>query len=128
MNFADELLHEYTSPLLSAAPSRVYTCFIAFPANNPNDRRCTMTVSQAIDFHLQYHRANSKKNTVKTCELVLSRFAFQFGKRDLVSIIAEEVLSPRPYQRQQTGHEKEPLLGTCILLQLHQQHRPPRTQ
>ena len=25
-------------------------------ANNPNDRRYTMKVSQAIDFHLQYHR------------------------------------------------------------------------
>ncbi|MEE4313307.1 MAG: hypothetical protein V2J11_02370 [Desulfofustis sp.] len=33
-----------------------------------------MTVSQAVDFHLQYHRTNSKKNTVKTCEFVLSRF------------------------------------------------------
>ena len=51
-----------------------------------------MTVSQAVDFHLQYHRANSKKNTVKTCEFVLARFAFQFGKRDLASITAEEVL------------------------------------
>ncbi len=55
-------IHVYTSPLLlSATPSRVYTCFIAFLANNPNDRRCTMTVSQAVDFHLQYHRANSKE-------------------------------------------------------------------
>ena len=34
----------------------------------------------------------NQKNTVKTCELVLSRFAFQFGKRDLASITAEEVL------------------------------------
>ena len=41
-----------------------------------------MKVSQAVDFHLQYHRANSKKNTIKTCELVLSRFMAQFGKRD----------------------------------------------
>ena len=24
-------------------------------------RRCTMKVSQAVDFHLQYHQANSKK-------------------------------------------------------------------
>ncbi|SHO52759.1 hypothetical protein [Desulfopila aestuarii] len=30
-----------------------------------------MKVSQSVDFHLQYHRANSKKNTLKTCELVL---------------------------------------------------------
>jgi len=33
-----------------------------------------MKVSQAVDFHLQYHQANSKKNTVKTCEFVLNRF------------------------------------------------------
>jgi len=30
-------------------------------ALNPNHRRCIMKVSQAVDFHLQYHRANSKK-------------------------------------------------------------------
>jgi len=44
-----------------------------------------MKVSQAIDFHLQYHRANSKKNTIKTCEFVLHRFAAQFNQRDLAS-------------------------------------------
>jgi hypothetical protein len=34
---------------------------MAFSANNPNAMRCTMKVSQAVDFHLQYHRAYSKK-------------------------------------------------------------------
>ncbi len=34
-----------------------------------------MKVQQAVDFHLQYHRANSKKNTVKICEFVLLNFA-----------------------------------------------------
>ena len=52
-----------------------------------------MKVSQAVDFHLQHHRANSKKNTVKTCEFVLTRFTAQFGKRDLASISQEEVLT-----------------------------------
>ena len=51
-----------------------------------------MKVSQAVDFHLQYHRANSKKNTIKTCEFVLSRFIARFGDRDLASIPQEEVL------------------------------------
>ena len=51
-----------------------------------------MKVSQAVDFHLQYHQANSKKNTVKTCEFVLSRFIVRFGDRDLASIPQEEVL------------------------------------
>jgi len=52
-----------------------------------------MKVSQAVDFHLQYHRANSKNNTVKTCEFVLSRFLTQFGKRELASISPEEILT-----------------------------------
>jgi site-specific recombinase XerD len=52
-----------------------------------------MKVSQAVDFHLQYHRANSKKNTIKTCEFVLSRFTAQFGKRELASISQEELLA-----------------------------------
>jgi len=46
----------------------------------------------AVDFHLQYHRVNSKKNTVKTCEFVLTRFTTRFGKRDIASISQEEVL------------------------------------
>jgi len=39
-----------------------------------------MKVSQAISFHLQYHRANAKKNTIKTCEFVLSRFAAEITR------------------------------------------------
>ncbi len=39
----------------------VYTSVRAFCSNNPNHKRCTMKVAQAVDFHLQYHRANSKK-------------------------------------------------------------------
>jgi len=30
-------------------------------AQKTNHRRCIVKVSQAVDFHLQYHRANSKK-------------------------------------------------------------------
>ena len=55
-----------------------------------------MKVSQAIDFHLQYHQANSKKNTIKTCEFVFFRFSAQFGKRDLASISQEEALAGHP--------------------------------
>ncbi len=51
-----------------------------------------MKVSRAVSFHLQYHQANSKKNTIKTCEFVLSKFSTRFGKRDLASISQEEVL------------------------------------
>ena len=58
-----------------------------------------MKVSQAVDFHIQYHRDTvsqsqfPKKNTVKTCEFVLHRFTAQFGKRDLANISQEEVLA-----------------------------------
>ena len=45
-----------------------------------------MKVKQVVAFHLHYHWANSKKNTVNTCEFVLSRFTAQLGKRDLASI------------------------------------------
>ncbi len=64
----------------------------ALAVDNQNHRRCKMNVSKAVDFHLQYHQANSKKNTIKTCGFVLSRFTRQFGKRDLASIAQEEVL------------------------------------
>ena len=52
-----------------------------------------MKVLQAVDFHMQYHRANSKKNTVKTCVFVLSRFAAKFTNRELNSITQEEILN-----------------------------------
>ena len=40
-----------------------------------------MKVLQAIEYHLQYHRGNSKKNTVKTCKFVLFRFSEIFADR-----------------------------------------------
>ena len=52
-----------------------------------------MKVSQAIEYHLHYHRTNSKKNTIKTCQFVLSDFNNKFGHRDLRSISSEEILS-----------------------------------
>ncbi len=52
-----------------------------------------MNVSQTVKFHLRYNQANSKKNTVKTCEFILNRFTAQFDKRDLASISQEEVLA-----------------------------------
>ncbi len=57
-----------------------------------------MKVLQAVDFHLQYHQANSKKNTLKTCEFVLSRFKAQFGKRDLARTL--DLQQQRPQHKQ----------------------------
>lgn len=52
-----------------------------------------MKVSQASNCFLDFHRTNSKKNTLKNYELILSRFCDQFGERDLVSITQETVLA-----------------------------------
>ncbi|MCD6534664.1 MAG: hypothetical protein J7L25_11425 [Deltaproteobacteria bacterium] len=51
-----------------------------------------MNVSQAVEYYLQYHRANSKKNTVKTCEYVMFRFSETFAERELEEVSQEEVL------------------------------------
>ena len=77
-----------------------------------------MKVLQAVDFHLQYHKANSKRNTIKTCEFVLRRFTGRFDQRDLASISQEEILEffLVPDKGQPTGYETEPILCTGILL------------
>jgi integrase/recombinase XerD len=84
---------------------------------------------QAVDFHLQYHRANPKKNTIKTCEFVLTRFTTRFDNRDLASISQEEVLdfllSLTKNNKQAT--KKKPILGTRIFLQFQHQYRLARS-
>ena len=52
-----------------------------------------MEVSQAINYYLEYHRMNSKKNSIRPYEFVLSRFDSQFGDRELDSITSDEILS-----------------------------------
>lgn len=88
-----------------------------------------MKVSQAIDFHLQYHRANLKKNTIKTCEFVLNRFATQLGKRDLASIskevVLEFLLSLAKNSKQATKRNRYSVLG--IFIQFYDQHRAPNS-
>lgn len=49
-----------------------------------------MKITQAVEHHLQYHKINSKKNTVKTCEFVLIRFSETFAARKLEEIGQEE--------------------------------------
>ncbi len=51
-----------------------------------------MNVSQAVEYHLQYHRVSSKKNTVKNCEFVLFRFSEIFADRELEEVSLEGVL------------------------------------
>ena len=51
-----------------------------------------MKIAQAVERHLQYHRVNSKKNTVKTCEFVLCRFSETFADLELEEVGQEEIL------------------------------------
>jgi integrase len=52
-----------------------------------------MKVSQGIRYCLEYHKTNSKENTVRSCEFVLSRFEQEYGDREINSITSDEILS-----------------------------------
>jgi integrase/recombinase XerD len=52
-----------------------------------------MKVSQAVEYHLEYHKANSQPNTQKCVKYVLGKFHDQFHERTLASISEENVLS-----------------------------------
>jgi hypothetical protein len=55
-----------------------------------------MRVSEAKRCFLDYHRMNSKTNTIRNYGLVPTRFCDQFGERDLESISSDEILSYKP--------------------------------
>ncbi len=50
-----------------------------------------MKLSQGISYCMKYHRANSKKNTIRSTEFVLSKFGREFGDRDMGTITSDEV-------------------------------------
>lgn len=50
-----------------------------------------MKVSQAITFWLNYHRANSSKNTIRAYEELLARFCHENGEKDLQELTSDEV-------------------------------------
>ena len=52
-----------------------------------------MKVSQTVDYHLEYHRANSQENTQRCVEYVLRKFHDQFQERVLDSVSEEDVLT-----------------------------------
>ena len=52
-----------------------------------------MKVSQAVYYHLEYHKANSQQNTQRCVEFVLGKFCDQFQERVLSSVSQEDVLS-----------------------------------
>ena len=51
-----------------------------------------MKVSQAVTFWLNYHRANSSKNTIRAYEELMARFCQENGDKDLKELISDEVL------------------------------------
>ena len=51
-----------------------------------------MRVSQAVHSSIEYQKANSKANTVRNYEFVLTRFQNEFGDRNLESITPDEIL------------------------------------
>ena len=52
-----------------------------------------MKVLQAREYFLEYHKLNSKKNTITNYELILSRFCDQCGDEDVDSITTEACLA-----------------------------------
>jgi integrase len=52
-----------------------------------------MKVSEAKKCFFDYHRINSKPNTIRNYELLLFKFCDQLGHRNLESITSEEVLA-----------------------------------
>jgi integrase/recombinase XerD len=51
-----------------------------------------MIVSRAVAFWLNYHRANSSKNTIRAYEELLTRFCQENGDKDLKELTSDDVL------------------------------------
>ena len=52
-----------------------------------------MQVSKAAEVCLEYHRTNSKENTIKAYEMILTKFYGQFGDRYLYAITTDDAMS-----------------------------------
>ena len=81
-----------------------------------------MRVSEASRCFLDYHRMNSKENTVRNYELVSSRFCSEFADRELGSISPDKILA---FLTQLTEGTKQSTrrLRYCLLFSLIQFHK-----
>ena len=52
-----------------------------------------MNVSKTAQIWLDYHRAHSKKNTVKAYEWTINKFCDQFGDIELLELTVENILA-----------------------------------
>ena len=50
-----------------------------------------MNVSQAVQIWLDYHRANSKENTVRAYQWTISQFCGVFGDTDLLDMSVDDI-------------------------------------
>ena len=52
-----------------------------------------MQISEAKKFWMEYHKSNSKENSIRAYKLVLSKFCEEFGSENIEDVTTEKVLS-----------------------------------
>ena len=55
--------------------------------------RCTMLLSQGIKVCMEYHRSNSRDNTIRAYEYILGKLNDRFEGWDMESLTSEEMLA-----------------------------------
>jgi len=81
-----------------------------------------MKVSQATRSFLDYHRMNSKKNTLRNYVHLLTEFSAQFGDREADSLTSEEILSFLGHLTEGLKQSTKRLRFSSCLLHLHHKH------
>lgn len=52
-----------------------------------------MNITRAVDFCLQYHKINSRPNTIANYEIILRKFKKIYGDHDIFSITTEDIIA-----------------------------------
>jgi len=52
-----------------------------------------MEVSKAVQLWLEYHKSNSRDNTLRAYEAIFCKFCQEFGGKELHELASDEVLS-----------------------------------
>ena len=86
-----------------------------------------MKVKKTVQYHLEYHKANSQQNTLRCVEFVLREFNNQFGGRTIDSISIEDALSFLTKltlnRKQTTKRNRYSVLSVISGLKTSQKHR-----
>jgi len=75
-----------------------------------------MKVAGAVAFWLENQKSNSRKNTIRGYEVILSKFCRQFLDRNLDEINSNEVLS---FPNQVTGNRKQHTNASLVVSLIH---------